>query len=100
VLANPEPQVFIGKLDSQGAILQRNARGPDFLPIALAELLELQGRMLRVFLQQRKLLIGAGADVGGQGVIIVPEIRVRAVVHDRVVKAVACFRLCGRPRLD
>jgi hypothetical protein len=46
------------------------------------------------------LLIGAGADVGGQGAIIVPEIRVRAVVHDGVVKAVACFRLCGRPGPD
>jgi hypothetical protein len=41
VLANPEPQVFLGKFDGQGAIFQRDARGPDFLPLALAELLEL-----------------------------------------------------------
>ena len=77
VLANPELQVLLGKLDSQGAILQGDARGPDFRPSALTELLELQGRMLRVSLQQRELLIGAGADFGGQGVIIIPEIRVR-----------------------
>jgi hypothetical protein len=100
VLANPEPQEFLGKLDSQGAILQRHARGPDFLTLPLAELLELKRRVPWVSLQQLELLVGAGADVGRKGVIIVPEIRVGAVDHDGVVRAVACFRLCGRPAPD
>jgi len=36
----------------------------------------LQGRVLRIFFQQSKLLIGPCADIGGQSVIIVPKIRV------------------------
>ena len=41
VLPNPKPQVFIGEPGGKGAIFQRDARGPDFLPIALAEFFEL-----------------------------------------------------------
>jgi len=45
--------------------------------------------MLRVSLEQRELLIGAGANVSGQGVIIVPEIRVRRLAQ---TPAVRCLR--------
>ena len=80
--ANPKPQVFLGQLSGKGPIFQRDARGPDFLPVALAEFLELQGWVLRIGFQQRELLVGTSADLAGQSIIIVPEIRVRAVDHD------------------
>jgi hypothetical protein len=41
----------------------------------------LQGRVPRIAFQQDELLVSPCADAGGQGAIIVPEIRVRAVDH-------------------
>ena len=37
--------------------------------------------MLRIVFQQGELFIRPCADVGGQGAIVLPEIRVRAVDH-------------------
>lgn len=47
-----------------------------FLPVAVADLLELQGRVLRIVFQQRNCL-SAVCVVGGQSMVILPEIRVR-----------------------
>ena len=51
------------------------------MPVAVSDFFELQGRVLRIVSQQSELFISTCADVGGQGAIIVPEIRVRAVDH-------------------
>ena len=39
------------------------------------------GRMVRIAFQQGELFISPSADVSGQGAVITPEIRVRAVDH-------------------
>jgi len=78
MLPDPEPHIFVGELDRQGTVFQRHTRRPDFLPVAVTDFLELEGRVLRVVFQQRELLIGPGADICGQGTVIIPEIRVRA----------------------
>jgi hypothetical protein len=98
--ADPKPHVFIGQLDSQDAVFQRHPRRPDFLPVAVAEFFELQGRVPRIVFQQGELFISPRADVGGQGAIVIPEIRVRPVDHYGPLRGVVCFRLCGRPRRD
>ena len=41
----------------------------------------MQGMVLRIVFQQSELFISPCTDVGGQGAIVVPEIRVRAVDH-------------------
>ena len=66
MLGDPKPHVFIGQLDSQDAVFQRHPRRPDFLPVAVAEFFELQGRVLRIVFQQGELFISPRADVGGQ----------------------------------
>ena len=57
MLANPKPNVLVGQLDSQDTVFQRHPRRPDFLPVAVAELLELPGRVLRIVFQQGELFI-------------------------------------------
>src|ERR1700693_2135806 len=63
--ADPKPHVLVGQPDSQGAVFQRYPRRPDFLPVAVAEFFELQGRVLRIVFQQGELLISPRPDVGG-----------------------------------
>jgi hypothetical protein len=53
------------------------------LAASVAYFLELQGRVLRVGFQQRKLLIGAGADIGWQSSVVIPEIRVRTMEQEQ-----------------
>ena len=81
MLADPKPHILVRQLDSQDAVFQRHPRRPDFLPVAIAEFFELEGRVLRIVFQQGELFISPHADVGGQGSIVVPEIRVRPVDH-------------------
>ena len=64
MLANPEPHVLIRESGSESAVFQCHSNRPNFLPIALAELLEMQGRMFWIGYQQRELLVGPGANVG------------------------------------
>ena len=99
MLPNPKPDVFVRKPDRYGPVFQRHPRGPDFLSVAFAELLELERRMVRVVLQQRELLIRPSANVGRQCAIILPEIGVCAVVIVRA-KEVVCFRICDQPGRD
>jgi len=44
-------------------MVQRHAGGVNFLTVPVADFLELQQAVLRISFQQRKLLIGAAADV-------------------------------------
>lgn len=82
VFADPEPEVFILQSDGESTILQTDPCGPNVVPMTFAELLELQGRVLRIFLQQGELLVGTGAHFRRQGIIIMPKIGVGAVAHD------------------
>src|SRR5580658_6270011 len=50
----------------------------------------LQGAVLRIIFHQGELFISPRADVGGQGMIIVPEIRVRPVGHGRATLEGLC----------
>ena len=77
---------YLGNLTARARYFSLTRADQISYPLRSPNFLNCRVRMLRVFLQQRELLVGAGADVGGQGVIIVPEIRVRAVVHDGVVR--------------
>ncbi len=52
VATNPEPQVSVRPFDCKSAIVQRDAGGPDFLTVALSQLLELQGGVLLAGSQQ------------------------------------------------
>ena len=90
MLANPEPHVLIVQLDSQDAVFQRHPHRPDFLPVAVAKFLKLQGRVLRIVFQQGELFISPCADVGGQGTVIVPEIRVRPWIITRAALEGLC----------
>jgi hypothetical protein len=63
VVANPEPQKTVGPFEREGAMAQRHSGGVNFLAVPVADFLELQLAMLRISFQQRKLLIGAAADV-------------------------------------
>ena len=63
VVANPEPQKTVGPFKRDGAMAQRHSGGVNFLAVPIADFLELQGGMLWISFQQRKLLIGAAADV-------------------------------------
>ena len=90
MFAKPEPYVLVREFDGQSAVFQCHPRRPDFLPASLAKLFEMQRRVLRVGFQQCELLVGPGANVGRQRMIIVPEIRVRAVHHEAGLKEL-CF---------
>jgi hypothetical protein len=81
MLTDPKPHVIIREIDGQGAVFQCHARGLDFLTIAVAQFLEVEGRVLRVGFQQRELLISASAYLDRQRPIVVPEVRVRAMGH-------------------
>ena len=52
MLTDPKPHVIIREIDGQGAVFQCHARGLDFLTIAVAQFLEVEGRVLRVGFQQ------------------------------------------------
>ena len=65
---------------------ERHPRGPDFLPAAFDQLLELQGRMARIHFQQRELLISSLAHIGRQRPVVFPEIRIGAVRAARGLK--------------
>jgi hypothetical protein len=84
MLANPKSHILAGQLDSQDAVFQRHARRPDFLPVAVAEFLEFQGRVLRIVFEQGELFLSACAVDPLRGSLT----------------EVVCFRLCGRPRRD
>ncbi len=79
MLPNPKPHIFVGEFDRQGTVFQRHTRRPDFLSTAVADFLELKGRMLRVIFEHRELLIGPRANICWQGAVIIPEIRVRSM---------------------
>jgi hypothetical protein len=81
VFANPQPQVFVGKPYRQDSVFQAYPRRPDFLPVALTDLFELQRWVPWIRFQQRELLISPNPDLGRQLLIVMPEIRVRAVSH-------------------
>ena len=51
MLTNPKPDIPVRKFDSQRTILQCHSRGPNLLPIAIAQFLEVQRRMLRIRFQ-------------------------------------------------
>jgi len=42
MVANPEPEIAVWPLERQRPVIQRHACRPDFLPVALSELFELQ----------------------------------------------------------
>jgi hypothetical protein len=80
VLPDPEPQIFVSQPDGKSTVFQRHADRPNFLAAPVADLLELQRRVLRIGLQLRKLLVCASLNFRRKPLVIVPEIRVRAVV--------------------
>jgi len=63
VAANPEPQKPIGLFDSESAVPDGDAGGPDLPALALTDFFELQGAVPRVGLEQCELLVSAPADV-------------------------------------
>jgi len=54
-------------------MVESDARRPELLPAAFADFLQLQGRMLRVRLQKRELLIRESLDLGRERLILLPE---------------------------
>ena len=81
MLPDPEAEIFISQPDGKSTVFQRHAGRPNFLAAPLTDFLELQGRVLWIGFKQRELLVRAGGNVHGKDVVIVPEIRVRAVDH-------------------
>jgi len=76
VLADPKPEIFAGQPDGKSTVFQRHADRPDFFAAPLADLLELQGRVLRIGFQQSKLLDCPSTNFRGKGMVIVPKILV------------------------
>src|SRR5271165_4758088 len=100
VLPNPKPYIFVGELDRQITIIQRHTRRPDFLPAAVADFLELKGRMLRVIVQQRELLVGPRADICRQGAVIIPEIRVRSMYRHTLEELCVAGFMIGQSAIN
>jgi hypothetical protein len=81
VVANPKPQETVRSFDRKGAIVQREAGWPNLLPVALANLLELQWRMLRIGFQKQKLFVGPLADLLRERPVSLPEVCTSAMLH-------------------
>jgi hypothetical protein len=73
MLSDPEPKIFVSQTDGESAVLQRHADRPDFLAAPVADLLELQRRVLRIGFQQRKLLVRPSLNVRRKTLVIVQK---------------------------
>ena len=56
--------------------------------------------MVRIFFQQRKLLVGASAYLGWQGSTIAPEIRVRTMDHATLKRLRCSGFMVGQSAID
>lgn len=84
MFADPEPEKAIGSSDRQRAVVQCHSRRPDFIPVALPDLLESQRRMFRIHLQQGELLISPRSRVDRQRIIKGPEPAIGFMRHPGV----------------
>lgn len=88
VAADPEPEATIWDLDRERTVVRADAHRAE-----PTNRLEVQGRMARVLLEEREVLVGEGAGVGGESVVERPELR-RRVVDQRGRECPA--RCCAR----
>jgi len=79
VLPDPKPEIFVRQSDGKSSVTKGYSNGPDLLTISVADLLELQRRVLGIGFQQTKLLICTRANGLWQRLIVVPEVSIRTM---------------------
>ena len=84
VRADPEPDPVLSRPDSKRPMSNADPGRPD-----LADLLEVQGRMLRIGLQSLKVTIGKFSNRFWKRVVTSPKLRCGVVVHSGRVRAPA-----------
>ena len=76
--ANPEPEDAIFDLGSQRPVVKTNPHGPENI-----NLLEVQGRVVGVSLQEGESPVGKRSDVCREGSVRTPKVRTGVVGHSR-----------------
>lgn len=77
--ADPEPDDVITGFNTERSVFSSNADGRES-----TDFLEMQGRMLRIFLQQFEAVISQFADRLRQVIITFPEVWIGVVFYSRV----------------
>src|SRR5258708_19804748 len=95
MIADPEPQKSVSSFQGESAIVQSDARRPDFLSVGSSNFLELKRRILRITLQQSELLAGATSYLRRESLIGSPEAFRGAMFHASIVGGL--FRAFHRP---
>ncbi len=70
VSANPKPEQAVRGLYSEHSVMQTNSSRPE-----ASHLLEVQGRMLRISLEQFESLVRKFSDAGWECPVTCPEVR-------------------------
>ena len=78
-MSNPEPLESIGALSGECSVVEANPRR-----VKNTNLLESDGRMPRICLEQCKILVGECSNVLGKLAVVKPEVRVSKMVQSGV----------------
>ena len=77
MVADPEPEVVPILHRRQGPIAAAHSDRPEFVP----DLLEMQGRVMRISFEQLEVFIGYSLDGFGEIPVVLPEIRGGAMLQ-------------------
>ena len=75
--SDPVPENPLRRLHTYGPVVLAHPHGP--MP---SDLLEVQGRMTRAFLQEGEVLVGQLLDVDGRPVVVFPEVGGSVMTHN------------------
>lgn len=90
MVADPEPEQAVVNFDGEGSVLQADASGSES-----SGFLEMQRRMSRVCLQQRKVPVSQLLNRGWESFVTLPETWTREVAHSSVDLPARCSALAS-----